>query len=163
MTKLKSISQVWKDGCSEGNCRKGFKPARVNCWAVVRDFKHQIIERVGFSSTLLLGQCLFVQTGRWKVSPLSSYSEQKQREHIQAHRSDCYGWVDIQTTPKPPDLLMVMIPPCLAAGKRREKQGISALRDGWNTCQWHCLSQSRDTWRELWCGTQCCLLGLSLH
>lgn len=70
MTKLKSLSRVRKDGCSEGMCRKSFKPARVNCRAVTRDLKNQIIERVSFCSTLLLGQCLFVQAGRRKVSPL---------------------------------------------------------------------------------------------
>lgn len=91
MTKLKSLSQVRKDGRSEGTCRKSFKPAGVNCRAVIRDLKNQIIERVGFSSTLLLGQCLFVQACRRKVSPLSSYCEQKRREHIRADRSDCHG------------------------------------------------------------------------
>lgn len=78
MIKLKSLSRVRKDGRSEGTCRKSFKPARVNCRAVIRDLKNQTIKKDGFSSTLLLGQCLFVQASRQKVS----YCEQKQRERI---------------------------------------------------------------------------------
>lgn len=80
-----------KDERSKGTCHKTFKPARVNCRAAIRDLKNQVTGRGSFSSTLLLGQCLFVEAGRRKVSPLSGCCEQKQREHIQADRSDCHG------------------------------------------------------------------------
>lgn len=168
----KVFSQVQKDGCSKGMCCKSFKHARVNCGAVIRDLKNQIIERVSFSSTLPLGQCLFVQAGRQKVSPLSSYCEQKQREPIQADRSGCHGWMNIQTTPKLSSLLMATIHPWLTAGERRRGQrkgrkegerrkGICVLKDGWKACQGHFLSQRGKMWWELWRGTQCCLLGMS--
>lgn len=68
-----------------------FQTSRVTCRAVVRSLKNQIIAWVGFSSTLLLGQCLFVQAGRRKVSPLSASCQQKRREHVWVGRPGCHG------------------------------------------------------------------------
>lgn len=68
-----------------------FQTSRVTCRAVVKSLKNQIIAWVGFSSTLLLGQCLFVQAGRRKVSPLSAGCQQKRREHVWVGRPGCHG------------------------------------------------------------------------
>lgn len=87
----KVLPKCKRDGCSKGMWHQRFKPAKVTCRVVVRGAKNQIIAKVGFSSTLVLGQCLFVQAGRGKVSPSCAGCQQKRREPMQAGRPGCHG------------------------------------------------------------------------
>lgn len=96
--------------------RQRFKHAWVTRTAVVKGLKNQIIARVGFSCTLLLGQCLFVQTDRGKVSPQNRGNPRWGKTGL--------SWVsEHPNSPKTSGLLMAAIHPGLTEekeGKREE-------------------------------------------